>query len=159
MAHNAFPGFAVTDSGHYLLSYRAGSGHDTGVGVGKVIKSTDQGATWGSPVTVYSGAIDFRDPVVTSTPYGLLLTGFDYDGTNFPGLRVHRSVDEGASWSQLANLTAVFSDGHASSAPIVTLPDGTLLWPTYGADSPGGLGRVKVLASTDGGSTRVSGGR
>jgi hypothetical protein len=153
VAHNAFPGFAVCDNGDFLLSYRAGSGHATGVGVAKVVRSTDRGATWGTPSTVYSGADDFRDCVVTNTPSGLLLTGFDYTGTAFPGLRVHRSLDDGFTWSQLANLTTIYSADHASSAPIVALADGTLIWPTYGLDPTPAHGIVKVLASTDGGTT------
>jgi hypothetical protein len=152
--HNAFPGLAVADDGTRVVSYRTGSGHATGVGVAKVKRSTDGGATWGAAITVYSGANDFRDPVVSNTPYGLLCNGFDYTGTVFPGLRVHRSTDNGLTWSQIsAPVPFTNVNNNATSAPIVTLPDGTLIWPVYGTDTGDTVGRTKVLVSVDGGVT------
>jgi len=153
--HNAFPGFAMARNGDYVVSFRSSVGHILGVGSIKVARSSDRGATW-SITTIYTGTDDFRDPVISQTKSGMFITGFDYTGSVFPGLRVFRSTDEGFTWTQVAHITggAIYTaSSYASSAPIIDGPNGELLWPTYGLDTGDTVGRLKVLVSLDAGVT------
>lgn len=153
--HNAFPGLVVADDGSWIIVYRAGTGHVAGSGTILMRRSTDSGATWSSATTVGAvGGEDVRDPAITRTPYGLLVTSFTYTPATGPplALKVWKSTDSGTSWSLLSTVTGTYSGWPACSGPIVEAADGALLWPTYGDDG-GSFTRTKVLRSTDGGVT------
>ncbi|MEY2514810.1 MAG: hypothetical protein QOJ89_2168 [bacterium] len=146
---------AKASNGDLLVVYRAAVDHATTNGVIEQRRSTDDGATWGAATTIATIAgQDARDPAIANTPYGLLLTYCEYDlVSSFPRLYCDRSLDDGTTWSNLAIVDDAYSENLATSAPVVVAADGSLLWPTHGADIGDTLARLRVLKSCDGGQT------
>lgn len=98
-----------------------------------VILSTDEGATWGSPITVTNGftAWAFITGKIVELGNGDLIAplyGQDSGGgAGSDYIRVSRSQDGGATWADLATVRAT-GGGRAWSEPNITLlPSGDLI--------------------------------
>lgn len=97
--------------------------------VPKVIKSTDDGATWGSPVTITHGFTGWgfiTSKIVELTPGGDLLApiyGLDSGGVSGSTdyCRLSKSTDGGATWSAFSTIVASGTSSKAWSEPQVAL--------------------------------------
>jgi hypothetical protein len=154
-AYNAFPGLARLPGGDLIAVYRAGVAHIGNDGVLKMQTSTDGGATWSSAVTfVDDPSIDVRDPEITRLSDGtLIVTFFDYATVGGAGnFYSVRSTDDGATWDTPVAMGSTFTTYEFGCAPIVELPDGTLIAPMYG-NVPAGDYVAFLMKSTDGGNS------
>lgn len=118
-----------------------------------LVRSADEGQTWGEPRVLFDGPQDDRDPHIAALADGTLVCSFfQYrmvDGkTEFDTCLVE-SRDGGQTWSTEPRVLA--RDRWAVSAPVRELADGTLLLGVYTADDATAYGAV--LRSADGGKT------
>lgn len=155
----AFPGFVVTDDGTFVVAYRRGASHNSTDGTIRVITSTDQAQSWSAETTVMSNAAwDFRDPSLTRLADGRLVLHASRRtsaGAEDPsGAVISFSDDNGATWGAVSALTESFTDWVYGGAPILEVPStGDLLAPIYGEDTGDTYWSVRLLRSTDGGTT------
>jgi len=158
--YKAFPSLCTIPGG-LLLVYRHGTQHISSDGHIVARKSTDGGATWGSPYTVYDPADDARDPNVTRLSDGrIALTTFRYDGSNAYQVEVLFSSDDGATFGTPV-VVDTYYDGNgityayaAVSAPLVEVSASLYLVPLYMRNSGGSTNwNAFVVSSTDGGTS------
>jgi hypothetical protein len=158
--YQAFPDVCRLKNGDLLCVFYAGYGH---VSIpnrewpkgGRVcmVRSADEGRTWGEPAILYDDAEDNRDPHIAQLSDGTVICSFfSYwpkgSGTEFC-CKVTRSRDGGKTWETTAQ--QVTPIGWALSAPVRELPDGTLILGVY--TEAGGEAYGGVIRSTDGGQT------
>lgn len=165
-AYEAFPDLARAANGDLLCVFYAGykhvpSGPDERLPQGgriAMVRSRDEGRTWSPPVTLHDGvATDDHDPTITRLRDGRLavsICAYPVEGRHKPYLIW--SHDHGHTWTGLQRLDQPdpFARTEVPSGPLVELPDGTLLMPTYGEALVGDTATsVVVRRSTDGGQT------
>ena len=120
-----------------------------------VSRSTDGGLTWGNPVVVNaSGNFDDKNwSVCDDTPgsphFGNCYTEYD-DNTQFDLEQMSTSTDGGLTWGS-GKPTADGSHG-IGGQPLVQ-PNGTVIVPYVGLDSPFFAFTISSFMSTDGGAT------
>lgn len=110
--HSAFTDL-VRWRGHFLCTFREGSGHVPGTnGTVRIIASED-GSSWTSWATIAEKGIDLRDPKLSVMPNGSLLMtcgGSDYsDGLQGWHTRVAFSTD-GKSWTPPRRVRGIPAD-------------------------------------------------
>src|SRR5690606_24871323 len=136
-----FPDLVRSRSGDLLCVYYAGYKHvPSGPGEqlpqgGKIclVRSQDQGKTWSAPQTIYDSAADDHDPHISQLSDGRLavtICSWPVRGTHKPF--IIWSDDDGHTWSEGTEITPSFEATEVPSGPIVEMPDGRLLLPTYG---------------------------
>ncbi|WP_165808007.1 sialidase family protein [Microbacterium sp. TPD7012] len=166
-----FPGAAKLLDGTIVAAYYEGPSHGATNGLIKLVRSSDDGLTWSSPILVTDQTHDPRGPQLTTLNDGtLLLTYFYMEWTATPyvahGTFVMRSTDGGLTWSSPSAVGTqmscacgpVWPDSYAGGwsahkGPIVELASGDLLIPLYGTTPTDSRIRATVVRSTDGGVT------
>lgn len=156
--HDSFPGFAVADDGTHLIAYREGTDHSSTDGVIKLRMSSDGGATWGSPTTVFSDAsFDAREGILTKLSSGRVAMVISVrDGTSgnvTDGGFTLYSDDDGATWSSPIQIDdGGFTDFSRASGQICELANGDWIMAIMGADT-GDDRKIRVITSDDAGAT------
>lgn len=162
-SYNAWPVSCRLLNGDILVGYTSTVAHHTSTTGEAVLKrSTDNGVTWGSEVTIYD------DPTLFVTVYGL---GQASSGRLFATLwkddpavsgsgraLISYSDDNGATWSAPVDVTSTagFTREGYGAGPVVEAPNGTLLVTVEGHNTGQSFGtdeRSVVLRSTDNGAT------
>lgn len=151
-----FPSITKLQNGDLVAVYFWNSTHvGTSKGVIKLVKSNDNGESWGSPVTIVDWRaldLDVRDPHVNVLSNGdLVLTFFSYrygDAIPCKGSYFSKSVDGGVTWSTPV-LVPSSNYYNASCSQVIELDNGNLLMSTYGPAIQGGFSRVTVIRSND----------
>jgi len=139
-----FPVAATTDGRHVLIVHRAGDGHIGVKGRLDCIISEDAGRTWSRPLVVVDGPYDDRNPSVGVTKSGIIVVAYwvikNYgeDGQWFeavpPGEAwLTRSHDGGRTWEKPYPLNIGDYRELSPYGQMLTLDDGSLLMPIYGA--------------------------
>jgi len=98
-----WPCIAQASNGDLLAVFSGDrDGHVSDDGKEQMIRSRDQGKTWGDPVTVFDFPVDDRDAGIVRTRTGAILvtwfTGPPYH-TDLQGHYLVRSTDDGHTWS------------------------------------------------------------
>lgn len=160
-----FPDVVRSASGDLFVVYHAATEHAGVRGTVRAVRSSDDGATWGEPVTVMARERDARDPKVATLSDGTLLltwfesqwTGKDWEHERF-GPFAARSSDHGVTWSDPVPVgTRLMESGGwaALHGPAVELPGGDILQPLYGQPYRSGSGpkdwTITAARSRDGG--------
>ncbi|PZF81578.1 sialidase family protein [Jiangella anatolica] len=150
-AEPRFPDAVRLADGTIVVAYHYADGHTKADGVVRMIRSTDDGATWSDPVTVAATpGGDNRDPKLSVLRDGtVLLTVFRTDWSTVPernvGTFVYRSTDGGLTFPEVTQVEGT-QPVTAQHAPAVELPNGDVLQPLYGYGA-------RLARSTDGGRT------
>lgn len=153
--NNAFPGLAKCSDGSLLATWRAASTHgESNSAVIKAARSTDDGATWGTPFTIFNTGEDSRSPMLTLLSDGsLTLCTATTDGAGDYAVSVATSTDDGDTWSALADLPFTWTGIVSTAGAVVELTDGTLVAPGYGGNTGVTNWSAATLRSTDDGAT------
>lgn len=156
--HNAFGGLAIADDNTFVAAYRSGSDHDSGDGETVVQTSTNQASTWSGETTVNSDAsFDYREAALLTLANGNILMSYgmrDSDTSDLAqGAAFKISADEGATWGSEILPSAVFDTLTRGGMQAVQLANGDIVTTVHGHDSGDTLRSVKMLRSTDNGST------
>lgn len=160
--YNAWPVICRNDPGDLLCAYtKAVSHHNDNTGNAVLKVSSDEGATWGSEVPIYSDVVTPRWSAImgiaTISTGRVLATlwrdTYNISATGEAGLVY--SDDDGATWSSWIDLTNGFTQEAYGAGPVVELPGGDLLVTIEGSN--GGQSILNrschTLRSTDQGAT------
>jgi len=158
--YNAFPGITTTRDGVIVFTYKKGALHIGGsaqIISRRATRNPDGTLTLGAEVEVEDDPVyTSQGTAITRLANGNLLTTtwlYDLAGATSigPGY-AHISTDGGLTWS--GRYTVGGCSGYVNiSSPAIQLPDGTILQPVFGQDSPSGLLAARLQQSTDGGVT------
>jgi hypothetical protein len=126
-----------------------------------LIRSTDEGVTWGKPETIIDTPWDDRSPAFLELPDGTILCSFfTYPGVGPPEASdlaartcLIRSFDGGATWEQKPRHLPSPFVYDATDGPPILLRDGSVLLAVYGQPPEGGPDQAAVFRSTDRGET------
>jgi hypothetical protein len=127
-----------------------------------LIRSEDDGVTWGKPETIIDTPWDDRSPALLELPDGTIVCSFfTYPGRDdlkeHPELahrtNIIRSFDGGRTWEQEPRRLPSPFLADATDGPPILLQDGSALLAVYGAPPEGGPEQAGVFRSTDGGET------
>jgi sialidase-1 len=151
-------------NGTWLVGFNAGWGHasypkpeaPTG-GRAMLIRSTDEGVTWGKPETIIDTPYDDRHPNFAELPDGTLLcTFFTYmtgEAAKQPDdshrTTIVRSEDGGRTWEKTPRRppSPFFYD--ATDGPIIVLKDGSALLAIYGGKPDDKKTEIALFQSKD----------
>ncbi len=142
-----------------IAVYRTGTTHLTVDGVLDMQTSTDGGATWTAPATIFDpgDGLDARDPAITVLSSGRwLLTYHTWDGADITTSRLCYSMysdDHGSTWSDPVQATSETSSVGASAGAVIELASGNLIWPAYADPIPTGNDIVVLFRSTNSGAS------
>lgn len=148
-----FPGACRLPDGTILVVAREGKEHVSPSGVLRMMRSTDDGATWSEPWTVWDSDHDDRDPMVSVGPTGRVHLIFftrpepQLGDIEAAGVRVMSSDDGGYNWTMPVRLESCRPGWMASHGQVMETPDGVLVAPVYGNGWSG------IIRSTDGGAS------
>ena len=128
-----------------------------------MIRSTDEGKTWGRPVTIVDTVDDDRHPSFVETRDGTLLCSlFTYPGLDRANLAqnsalartgIIRSFDHGKTWeSNIIRPPSPFL-WDETNGPMVLLKDGSVLLTISGTPKDRGSAQVAIFTSKDNGAT------
>jgi hypothetical protein len=127
-----------------------------------LMRSNDFGRTWTQPLTLVNTPGDDRHPVITELADGTLVCGFfaldNWYGYDAPPPGRHknsrvfsiRSTDGGNTWSAPLELPSPFVYYDRMCSDLILLPNGSLLFPTYGMDKWGEPTELGLYRSDDG---------
>lgn len=150
--HSAFPSSHRLKDGRIGLVYRQGNAH-VGGSRGAVMWSTgsNDGATWAAPRTLFTAAeADLRDPSITGTSWGLVLTYFKTaPDQSVLGVWMRRSVDDGATWTDEIRIDSGAFPA-AITSPVVEVGGRVLIAFYYDSSA---TNSVAQATSRDGGDT------
>lgn len=144
-----FPAATVAANGDVVVAYSTGGGDDDNFNGGavKVIRSTDDGATWGSAVTVAEQSV-YPGEGAVQTAVGMLTLNdgtilLPYNEAWNPSpynhrestMFVARSIDDGVTWTNTTvPITApVPVQEQFQYGKMLELSDGTVLMPVWGS--------------------------
>ena len=155
-----FPSITKASNGDLITVYYWNAVHvGTDKGIIRMVKSTNNGSSWGSAVTIvdWTGQnLDVRDPHINTLANGnLVLTFFSYryeDSVPVKGSYFSKSTDNGATWSTPV-LVPSSNYWNATSGAVIELGNGDLIMPTYGPASATGNDRVTLVRSSNGGTS------
>lgn len=106
-------------------------------------KSTDSGASWESEIIIATGT--FYDPKILRLASGTLLCAASFDN----GVKVYRSVNDGASWGLVHTLSEAY---HCEDTDAIETPSSILVaWELE--QSEGGQASCRQIRSSDDGLT------
>jgi hypothetical protein len=156
-----FPDVVVDPAGDgvddLLMVYRWASAHQGVPSQLRFVKSTDGGATWGTPSIVMSSqTLDFRDPSLSVASSGRLFLSYFTQTVSTGGSNASQVRYRDPGWTSFTDPVTVKSSTLAApytTAKIVQLANGQLLMPVYGTPKAGGPHQSAIIASTDGGAT------
>jgi hypothetical protein len=162
--YEGFPSLCKTKSGDLLCVFFAGYKHvpstpnETMPKGGQIaaVRSSDNGKTWSAPFTIYDSEIDDHDPEITALSDGRLavtICRWPVKGTHKPF--IIWSSDDGKTWSDAVEVDQG-QPMHATEVPqgpIVEMPSGDLVMPTYGTVAADENSSAVVRVSKDGGKT------
>lgn len=157
--YNAWPVICRLPNGDLLIAYTKGDSHhadNTGKAVCK--KSTNDGSTWGSEVTIYDDASLWTSVFgISVTPTGRVIATLWKDDWNVASTGVSFVVysdDAGATWSSPIALTTTFVQEEFAAGPAIVTGNGDLLMTVEGTVSGTALNRsCHTLRSTNDGLT------
>lgn len=143
--YQAFPDAVKLQNGDILVVFYAGDGHitypnDNYPNAGRIcmVRSSDEGKTWSSPVTIFDDKYDNRDSHISQLSDGTIVVSFfSLDLKSNPksrsgiGVQFITSKDNGQTWSKEARLVTPVGKDWYCSAPIREMSDGTLIFPVY----------------------------
>jgi len=129
-----------------------------------IMRSTDEGKTWGKPVTMLDTPDDDRHPAFVETRDGTLLCSlFLYPGADRadalknPALAyrtvIIRSFDHGKTWDKKIVRPPSSFLYDETDGPMVLLEDGSVLLTINGTPLKGGPSQAAVFTSKDSGAT------
>ena len=156
--YQSFPDACRLQNGDIMAVFYAGYGHVSVPNAewpkgGRVcmVRSSDEGHTWTQPEILYDDAEDNRDPHVAQLSDGRLVCSFfsyvpEEGKPTKIAVKLTWSEDGGRTWSP----AQLVLDGHAESAPVRELRDGTYVLGVY---YEGGQAYGGVVRSTDKGKT------
>ncbi|MCL4543697.1 MAG: glycoside hydrolase [Chloroflexi bacterium] len=146
-----FPVLALAANGVVIAVVRGGAGHLGRSGRIKIIRSFDGSLAWSPPSVVADSEWDDRNPALGVSRRGTLILAYHRQGRyddqgNFrddlppvdqpvAGM-LTRSFDSGLTWEKPRPLGIDLFRRDSAFGKIVSLPDGTLLLPIYGALHP-----------------------
>lgn len=148
-----FPGACRLPDGTILVVARLGKEHVSPSGVLQLVRSTDDGATWSEPWTVWDSDHDDRDPMLSVGPTGTVHLIFftrpepQLGDIEAAGVRVMSSDDGGYHWTMPVRLESRRRGWMASHGQVMETPDGVLIAPVYGHGWSG------IIRSTDDGAS------
>ena len=121
-----------------------------GIGVIQASTSSDQGATWTTPVSISSPGLDsFMAQIAIGLDGTRVITWYGADGNGNNLVQASSSLDQGATWSSPTSLSAA---GQDAQAPVIAVaPDGTftIAWSVFN----GVEAVTQTSTSTDHGAT------
>lgn len=154
--YNAFPSFAITDTGRFVAAYMRGTGHDAPGSTISIVYSDDKGATWASLGNVFTITGEERMKAFHITNVGggkLYGIGWYSDTSTVPSTgRMFYSIstNNGISWTGRALLNAqahtLFS---ATETGVVILDNGNWMTAAYGKNGPSGFWTTSIGISTN----------
>ncbi len=123
-----------------------------------IIRSTDNGKTWGKPYTMVDTSWDDRHPAFLETKKGTIVATFfmgslgDYKTRNDVGFRtmVTRSTDKGLTWSEPKQIPTPFL-ADETNGPLLQAKDGSIYMAIDGLPKGGSNWQGAVLRSTNDG--------
>lgn len=133
-----FPGACRLPDGTLLVVARQGKEHVDPTGIIQLVRSTDDGATWSEPVTVWDSDHDDRDPMVSVGPTGRVHLIFftrtepQLGDIEAMGVRVMSSDDGGYYWTMPTRVENSRPGWLASHGQVMETASGTLVAPVYG---------------------------
>nr|WP_159087557.1 sialidase family protein [Tessaracoccus timonensis] len=133
-----FPGACRLPDGTLLVVARQGKEHVDPTGIIQLVRSTDDGATWSEPVTVWDSDHDDRDPMLSVGPTGSVHLIFftrtepQLGDVEAMGVRVMSSDDGGYYWTMPTRLENSRPGWLASHGQVMETANGTLVAPVYG---------------------------
>lgn len=145
-----------------LLTYRQGTSHGSIDGLLRAVRSSDNGATWSAPSTIYTPTAGFRvsGGMLTRLADDTIACTF-IEGTGTSGATPNRSfvmfsTDATATaWTTPVEITSAHDVFCMVESPVVELPNGDLVVPVYGANAADTYWSIRWSKSTDGGATWV----
>ena len=160
-----FPVLVNPQDDEILAVVRGGAGHVGITGRLDAVRSLDGGRTWEEPVVIVDTEVDDRNPAVGIAPDGTIVLAYHTQGSYGEDGRwaghLHRvemkltfSSDRGVTWEEPSDLGYPALVKHSPYGRIVTLDDGTMLQPLYGAgigESDPDRDHSYILRSTDNG--------
>lgn len=150
-----FPDVEKLQNGDLLVVYYDSPAHTSQSGRIAMVRSTDDGQTWSTPITVADSVYDDRDPSIMQMGDGTLLVNFfSTDWSQSPskilGTYLIRSTDGGLTWSSPV-LVETKLDYTATTSKILELDNGELLIPRYGKMPGHWQSKIMIGRSSDGG--------
>ena len=158
--YNSFAGVVKCPNGDLLGGYRKGSSHTVGgAGAGLyTIRSTDSGATWGTPAVVANDpTYDYGTATLSDIGGGkiALVTWLRPNAGGLPlanGVRIYTSTDNGATWSAPITVdTGAWLGKYSVSESALVYFGGAYYLGVWGenAGTPTSSYRAGILRSTD----------
>lgn len=168
------PNVTLLQNGEMLVTYREGSEHVSDDGIGVLLRSRDEGRTWGERVVLFEHPYtDLRQVPITQLRDGTLLCtaliDYTFNGERYssgmeevhpeykgrpPSIYILRSTDNGHTWQEIAGPIATPNHMLEVSKQMVELPHGHILMATAFVDLEGDHSvRSQVLMSQDRGLT------
>ncbi len=129
-----------------------------------IMRSTNEGKTWGKPMTLLDTPDDDRHPALVELPDGTLVCSlFTYPGAEFADFVkrpedahrtvIIRSLDRGKTWDKpfIRPPSPFLAD--ETDGPMIVLKDGSILLTISGTPKEGGPTQAAVLRSQDHGAS------
>jgi hypothetical protein len=154
--HDGFPSIVRLANDDLLVHYRQASSHAATDGIMRSVRSTDDGATWGSPTTVYAPpGLGVSGGQLTRLADDTVLCVFQSgDGIDPAKSYAMVSTDATATaWGTPVEITYSFTGFAMAESPATELPNGDLVVPAYGELSGDTYWSIRMSRSTDGGAT------
>lgn len=150
--YNAFPAITICPNGDLIAIWRRATSYSA-IGVIAISRSSDFGATWSGQATLFSDALDLRDPGLLTLADGRVVAQYRTHGATLADqeIRLSYSDDNGVTWGTPIPVPFAFTQSCYSASAPTELDDGTLLVCAYGKDAGDTHTSVRVVATSDDG--------